>query len=153
LQRQQEALLQHEKLAAMGSLLASIVHELNNPLAIIMVQSDLLGEEAGTGPLAERAAKITQAAERGMRIVKRFLTLVRQHAPERVSMDLNDVVAAAVFQNHSVLAFPLASLGLRPLPPWRGKVGMGGEKRGGGKRRTGADPENCMTLRQLCVPR
>src|SRR4030095_6180829 len=51
---------------------------------------------AGTGPLAERAAKITQAAERGVRIVKRFLTLVQQHAPERVSMDLNDVVAAAV---------------------------------------------------------
>jgi len=96
LQRQQEALLQHEKLAVMGSLLASAVHELNNPLAIIMVQSDLLREEAGTGPLAERAAKITQAAERGVRIVKRFLTLVRQHAPERVSMDLNDVVAAAV---------------------------------------------------------
>lgn len=96
LQRQQEALLQREKLAVMGSLLASAAHELNNPLTTIMVQSDLLREEAGTGPLAERAAKITQAAERGVRIVKRFLTLVRQHAPERVSMDLNDVVAAAV---------------------------------------------------------
>src|SRR5712692_4287828 len=29
-------------------------------------------------------------------------------------------------QGHSVLDFPLASLGLRPLPPWRGKGGMGG---------------------------
>src|SRR5262245_52183805 len=96
LQRQQEALLQHEKLAVMGSLLASAAHELNNPLAIIMVQSDLLREGAGTGPLAERAAKITKAAERGVRIVKRFLTLVQPHAPERVSMDLNDVVTAAV---------------------------------------------------------
>ena len=78
LQRQQEALLQREKLAAMGSLLASIAHELNNPLAIIMVQSDLLREEASPGPLAERAAKITQAAERSVRIVKSFLTLARQ---------------------------------------------------------------------------
>src|SRR5262249_7690817 len=63
---------------------------------ILMVQSDLLREEAGTGPLAERAAKITQAAERSVRIVKSFLTLARQHAPERASMGLNDVVAAAV---------------------------------------------------------
>src|SRR5216683_2253931 len=30
-----------------------------------------------------------------------------------------------VDQGHSVLHFPLASRGLRPLPPWRGKVGMG----------------------------
>jgi two-component system NtrC family sensor kinase len=96
LQRQQEALLQREKLAAMGSLLASIAHELNNPLAIIMVQSDLLREEAGTGPLAERAAKITQAAERSVRIVKSFLTLARQRGSERASMELNDVVVAAV---------------------------------------------------------
>jgi len=29
-------------------------------------------------------------------------------------------------QGHSVLDFLLASLGLRLLPPWRGKVGMGG---------------------------
>ena len=96
LQRQQEALLQREKLATMGSFLASVAHELNNPLAIIMVQSDLLREEAGTGPLAERAAKIVQAAERSVRIVKNFLTLARQRAPERASMHLNDVVAAAV---------------------------------------------------------
>ena len=96
LQRQQEALLQREKLATMGSLLASVAHELNNPLAIIMVQSDLLREEAGTGPLAERAAKITQAAERSVHIVQRFFTLARQRAPERTCVELNDVVAAAV---------------------------------------------------------
>ena len=46
LQHKQEALRQREKLAAMGSLLASVAHELNNPLAVISLQADLLREEA-----------------------------------------------------------------------------------------------------------
>src|SRR5262245_19287999 len=33
---------------------------------------------------------------------------------------------ALSWQGHAVLNFPLASLGLRLLPPWWGKVGMGG---------------------------
>ena len=57
-QHQQEALFQREKLAAMGSLLASVAHELNNPLAVILMQADLLREEAGSGPLAERPRRL-----------------------------------------------------------------------------------------------
>ena len=40
-QHQQAALVQREKLAAMGSLLASVAPELNNPLAVIVLQSAL----------------------------------------------------------------------------------------------------------------
>jgi nitrogen-specific signal transduction histidine kinase/CheY-like chemotaxis protein len=88
-QRQHEALLQREKLAAMSTMLASVAHELNNPLAIILMQADLLREEAGSGPLAEAAAELTQAATRCERLVRTFLTLARQHAPERTAVDLN----------------------------------------------------------------
>jgi signal transduction histidine kinase len=45
LQHQQEMLSQNEKLAAMSSLLASMAHELNNPLAVIMMPSELLLDE------------------------------------------------------------------------------------------------------------
>jgi two-component system NtrC family sensor kinase len=91
-QRQQDTLLQREKLAAMGSLLASVAHELNNPLAVIMMQADLLSEESKYAPQAEQAKAITQAAERCMRIVHNFLTLARQHPPERQAVALNTVV-------------------------------------------------------------
>jgi two-component system NtrC family sensor kinase len=96
LRQQQERLFQHEKLAAMGSLLASVAHELHNPLSIVMMQAELLREEIQQGPLAEQAQAITQSAERCARIVRNFLTLARQHPPERQWVDLNHVVEEAV---------------------------------------------------------
>jgi signal transduction histidine kinase/DNA-binding response OmpR family regulator len=92
LQQQQEALIQREKLAAMGSLLASVAHELNNPLAIITMQASNLREELGMGPPAEMLADITQAADRCKRLVQNFLTLAHQHPPERLAVDLNALI-------------------------------------------------------------
>ena len=92
LQHKQEALRQREKLAAMGSLLASVAHELNNPLAVILLQADLLREETAGGAMAEHAEEITQAAIRCERLVRNFLTLARQHPPERVAVDLNALI-------------------------------------------------------------
>jgi two-component system NtrC family sensor kinase len=92
LQHKQEALRQREKLAAMGSLLASVAHELNNPLAVISLQADLLREEAAGGAVAEHAEEIAQAATRCERLVRNFLTLSRQHPTERVAVDLNALI-------------------------------------------------------------
>jgi signal transduction histidine kinase/ActR/RegA family two-component response regulator len=91
-QRQQETLYQQEKLAAMGFLLASVAHELNNPLSIVMMQADLLREELGEPPLVERVAELNQSAERCVRIVRNFLTLARQNPPQRTAVQLNAVI-------------------------------------------------------------
>jgi signal transduction histidine kinase len=77
-------------------LLASVAYELNNPLSIVMMQADLLREESDNSPLTERARSITHAVERCMRIVQHFLTLARQHPPERCPVHLNTIMEEAI---------------------------------------------------------
>jgi len=90
-----ERLLQSEKVATMGSLLAGVAHELNNPLTVLSAQAQLLNETQDPA-LRARATKIRQAAERCVRIVRNFLASARQRAPERSPTLLGDVVRGAL---------------------------------------------------------
>ncbi len=82
LARQREALYQSEKLSALGSLLAGVAHELNNPLSVVVGQATMLEDGATDPKIAERAAKIRRAADRCSRIVRSFLSLARRRTPE-----------------------------------------------------------------------
>ncbi len=91
-----EALHQSEKLRSMGSLLAGVAHELNNPLAVVLIQAVMLEEDADEGPLRVRAAKIRHAAERCGKIVQTFMAMARRKPLERRRMALADVALAAL---------------------------------------------------------
>lgn len=96
LQQSRDALYQSEKLTALGSLLAGVSHELNNPLSIVLTLSELLEQKAAGTPLAERASKIHAAAMRCGKIVQTFLAMARQKAPVRSRVDVNDLVSDAL---------------------------------------------------------
>ena len=59
-----EALFQSEKLTALGSMLAGVSHELNNPLAVVVGQSIILEEDAAGTPLERTAGAIRRAYAR-----------------------------------------------------------------------------------------
>ncbi|HEY5723080.1 MAG TPA: PAS domain S-box protein [Allosphingosinicella sp.] len=96
LARSREALLQSEKLGALGSLLAGVSHELNNPLAAIVGQAEMLQEDSQGTVFEERARKISAAADRCSRIVRTFLAMARQREPKRELVEVNDMIGAAL---------------------------------------------------------
>jgi two-component system NtrC family sensor kinase len=96
IRHQQEMLFRHEKLASMGALLASVAHELNNPLAVVKMQIDLLAEEAADHFLPERVRELHHATEQCMRIVHNFLTLARQNPPQHTPVQLNALIEEAL---------------------------------------------------------
>jgi two-component system NtrC family sensor kinase len=109
IERQREALRQSEKLTAMGSLLAGVAHELNNPLSIVMGRASLLAEKLGEHPLAGDAQRIHEAAERCGRIVRTFLNMARSRPANRSEVSINDLATSAI----DMLAYVLRSHGIQ----------------------------------------
>lgn len=99
---------QVEKLTAMGSLLASVAHELNNPLAIVIAQTTLLADKARDDDTRKRAERIRAAADRCGRIVKSFLAMARQKPPQREALDLEEVVRSSL----DMVGYGLRSAGI-----------------------------------------
>jgi signal transduction histidine kinase len=74
-----EELLQAEKLAAVGTFVAGIAHEVKNPLAIIIQGIEYLKTSSGSDALlADVVERIKKSAQRADTIVKGLLSFTRQ---------------------------------------------------------------------------
>lgn len=91
----QQALKQSEKLASMGQLSAGIAHELNNPLGVVMMYSNILLDECDENdPVREDLKLIVEQADRCKRIVGGLLNFAR-----KTQVNWDDVNAAELIRN------------------------------------------------------
>jgi PAS domain S-box-containing protein len=95
-ERQREALHQSEKLTALGSLLAGVAHELNNPLSVVIGRAIMLEEQEQDTAKRGRLSKLREAAERCAKIAKTFLAMARQSPAVRAPVALNKVILSAL---------------------------------------------------------
>ncbi|HSN50754.1 MAG TPA: [Fe-Fe] hydrogenase large subunit C-terminal domain-containing protein, partial [Bacteroidales bacterium] len=87
-----QALKQSEKLAHMGQLSAGIAHELNNPLGVVMMYSNiLLDESPADDPVREDLKLIVEQAGRCKKIVGGLLNFARKNQVNYQSVSIRDL--------------------------------------------------------------
>jgi PAS domain S-box-containing protein len=91
----EQQIIQSEKLAATGRLIAGVAHEINNPLTVILGASEMPGETAAEN-LVRRMEMIHQQAKRTAEIVQNLLAFSRPPAAGRNPLDLGQVVRQAL---------------------------------------------------------
>jgi nitrogen-specific signal transduction histidine kinase len=88
-----QALKQSEKLAHMGQLSAGIAHELNNPLGVVIMYSNILLEEANAGdPVREDLKLIVDQAARCKKIVAGLLNFARKNQVNHQTVSIKELV-------------------------------------------------------------
>jgi PAS domain S-box-containing protein len=124
LKRLEEQLIQAEKLAAMGQMLAGVAHELNNPLTAILGVTELLREKETFEESSKRQLDLThRQARRAARIVQNLLEFSRPASPQKKPLDVNGLIERTLQLHEHSLRRNSVEIDFHPQPDLPGIIG------------------------------
>src|SRR2546425_700086 len=90
--RAERELVAREKLATVGEIASGVAHEVNNPLAAIRMEAELLARASRDPDVTAAAATMTREVDRAARIVRSLLRLARRADTTPTRVQMNELV-------------------------------------------------------------
>ena len=88
---------QMDKMSSLGRMAAGIAHEINNPLAGILLYSSNMSKKVSQGgPIEEGLNIIIKETQRCKTIIQGLLEFARDRVPQKVPANINDIMESAL---------------------------------------------------------
>ena len=101
--RMEQQLIQNERLAAMGQMIAGVAHELNNPLTAVLGVTELLRDSTGDDSARRQLEIAHRQARRAAQIVQSLLTFSRPPQPRKICLNLSELIQRSLqLHEHSL---------------------------------------------------
>ncbi len=112
-----------DRLADLGRIAGGLVHELKNPLGVILLNADLLAQQLAAIPdgpqrdkAAKRLARIQQSGRSLQDIAQAFLAYARPTKPDPEAVDLNEVLTRLIEEQAEHNARDRVEISFHPDP-------------------------------------